>query len=72
MSIAVNRFNFIRGAVLYNNEVAKLAREHNDANVAILGARMFSKDENLEFLKTFLSSDFSNEERHKKRITKLS
>ena len=72
MSIAVNRFNFIRGAILYNNEVAKLAREHNDANVAILGARMFSKDENLEFLKTFLSSDFSNEERHKKRITKLS
>lgn len=72
MSIAVNRFNFIRGAVLYNKEVAKLAREHNDANVAILGARMFSKDENLEFLKTFLSSDFSNEERHKKRITKLS
>ena len=72
MSIAVNRFNFIRGAVLYNNEVAKLAREHNDANVAILGARMFSKNENLEFLKTFLSSDFSNEERHKKRITKLS
>ncbi|MCR5506552.1 MAG: ribose 5-phosphate isomerase B [bacterium] len=71
MSIAVNRFSFIRGSLLYNNEVAKLAREHNNANVAIFGARMFSKEENLEFLKTFLSTSFSNEERHKKRITKL-
>ncbi len=71
MSIAINRYSFIRGALLYNKETAKLAREHNKANVAILGARMFSNDENLEFLKTFLSTDFSNEERHKKRIEKL-
>ncbi|MBR1544943.1 MAG: ribose 5-phosphate isomerase B [Alphaproteobacteria bacterium] len=72
MSIAVNRYSFIRGALLYNNEVAKLAREHNNANVAIFGARIFSKEENLEFLKTFLSSQFSEEERHKKRIEKIS
>ena len=72
MSISVNRYPFIRGAVLYSKDVAKLAREHNNANVAILGARTFSKEENLEFLKTFLSSNFSNEERHKRRIEKLS
>ncbi len=72
MSIAVNRYPFVRGAILYSNNVAKLAREHNNANIAILGARTFSKEENLEFLKTFLSSNFSNEERHKRRIEKLS
>ena len=71
MSIAINRYSFVRGALLYNKETAKLAREHNDANVAVFGARMFSNDENLEFLKVFLSTDFSNEERHKKRIEKL-
>ena len=71
MSITINRFSFIRGAVLYNKEVAKLAKEHNNANVAVFGARMFSKEENLEFLKTFLTSPFSNEERHKKRIEKI-
>ena len=72
MSISVNRFPFIRGALLYKKEVAQLAREHNNANVAIFGARMFSNEENLEFLKIFLSSKFSNEERHKRRIKKLS
>ena len=72
MSISANRYPFIRGTVLYSNDVAKLAREHNNANVAILGARTFSKEENLEFLKIFLSSNFSNEERHKRRIEKLS
>ena len=72
MSIAVNRFPFIRGAVLYSTEVAKLAREHNDANVAIFGARTFSEKENLNFLKVFLSSKFSKEERHIRRIAKLS
>ena len=71
MSIAINRFSFIRGALLYNKETAKLSREHNNANVAVFGARMFSNDENLDFLKVFLSTDFSNEERHKKRIEKL-
>ena len=71
MSITINRFSFIRGAVLYNKEVAKLAKEHNNANVAVFGARMFSKEENLGFLKTFLTSPFSNEERHKKRIEKI-
>ena len=72
MSIAVNRYSFIRGTILYNDDVAKLAREHNDANVAIFGARMFTNERNLHFLKIFLSSNFSGEERHKQRISKIS
>lgn len=72
MSIAVNRYDFIRGALLYNKDVAKLSKEHNNANVAILGARTFSKETNLEFLKIFLETKFSNEKRHIERIKKLS
>lgn len=71
MSIAVNRYSFIRGALVYSPESAKLARQHNDANVIILAARMFENKENLDFLNAFLTADFSKEERHKKRINKL-
>ena len=71
MSIAINRYSFIRGALLYNMDVAKLAREHNDANVAVFGARMFEDSVNLSFLQTFLATKFSEDERHKRRIGKL-
>jgi len=71
MSIAVNRYSFIRGALLYNTDVAKLARKHNDANVAIFGARTFDANTNLGFLKIFLESKFSGDDRHKRRIKKL-
>lgn len=72
MSIAINRYRNIRGALLYSPESARLAREHNDANVAVLGARTFSNKENLDFLTAFLTAKFSNEERHKRRIDKIS
>lgn len=71
MSIAVNRYSFIRGALVYSETTAKLAKEHNDANVLILSARMFEMEENLNFLKIFLKTSFNNEPRHIKRINKL-
>jgi ribose 5-phosphate isomerase B len=46
--------------LLYSPESAKLTREHNNANVAVLGARSFSNKENLDFLKVFLTTPFSN------------
>ena len=72
MSMAVNRYRNIRGALLYSPEEARLAREHNNANVAVLGARTFSNKENLDFLTAFLTAKFSNEERHQQRIDKIS
>ncbi|MBD5405532.1 RpiB/LacA/LacB family sugar-phosphate isomerase [bacterium] len=72
MSMAINRYRNIRGALLYSPEEARLAREHNNANVAVLGARTFSNKENLDFLTAFLTAKFSNEERHKRRIDKIS
>lgn len=71
MSIAVNRYPFIRGALVYSETTAKLAKEHNDANVLILSARIFEMEENLNFLKIFLKTSFNNEPRHIKRINKL-
>ena len=82
VSIQANRHKGIRAAIVTNLESAKLAREHNDANVLCLSANQIenSKDplesekayEDLSaIVETFLNTDFSNEERHKRRIKKL-
>ncbi len=71
ISIAANRHKGIRAAILYNNEVASLAKEHNNANVAVFGARTQNKDDIVKYLHTFLSTPFSNGERHCRRINQL-
>ena len=71
ISIAANRHKGIRAALLYNNEVASLAKEHNDANVAVFGARTQSRDDVVKYLTTFLNTSFSNGERHCRRIEEL-
>ena len=71
ISIAANRHKGIRAALLYNNEVAALAKEHNNANIAVFGARTQSKEDVLTYLDTFLKTPFSNGERHCRRIAEL-
>ncbi|MHA1550069.1 MAG: ribose 5-phosphate isomerase B [Alphaproteobacteria bacterium] len=71
MSMAANRCEFIRGTLVRNPVEAKLAREHNDANVLCLGARLTSTPEAIEILKTFLKTKFSGESRHVRRLGKL-
>ena len=71
ISIAANRHKGIRAALLYNNEVASLAKEHNNANVAVFGARTQTRDEVVKYLTTFLNTPFSNGERHCRRIEEL-
>ncbi|AWW50821.1 bifunctional 2-polyprenyl-6-hydroxyphenol methylase/3-demethylubiquinol 3-O-methyltransferase UbiG [Wolbachia endosymbiont of Folsomia candida] len=71
MSIAANRFESIRAALCYNIEIAKLSREHNDANVLCLGARFTDNKLSKEIVKQFLETEFSKEIRHKERINKL-
>ena len=71
ISIAANRHKGIRAALLYSNEVAALAKEHNNANVAVFGARTQNRDDVVEFLTTFLNTEFSNGERHCRRIEQL-
>lgn len=70
MSIAANRHKSIRAALCLNSEMAKLSREHNDANVLVLGARITSSEDAINILDAFLKNEFEGG-RHQKRIDKI-
>lgn len=69
--IAANKVDGIRAALIWNAETAALARDHNDANVCAVGARQHAREEVLELVKIFIERDFSNDERHVRRISKI-
>jgi ribose 5-phosphate isomerase B len=69
--IAANKVLGIRSALAYNLDTARLARQHNDANAMSIGARMHSQEEALEMARTFLSTSFSGDPRHARRIALL-
>jgi len=71
MSIAANRFENVRAALVHNSQTALKCREHNDSNMLCLGAWTTSEEENFEILNLWLSTDFG-EGRHVKRVEKLS
>jgi ribose 5-phosphate isomerase B len=71
MSIVANKHNGIRAAVCESSASAKLSREHNDANILCLGARITSWETATEIVKTFLTTPFSGGERHMNRIQKI-
>lgn len=71
-AIAANKVKGIRAAVCTNVEMARKAREDNDANILALGADYISEDEAGEIVKTFLETPFSSGERHKRRLQKVS
>jgi len=72
MSYTANRYPHVRAAVAWTPEVAALAREHNDANVVSVGGRMHPVEDMTRFVEVFLSTDFSGDERHVRRIGQLS
>ena len=69
--IAANKVKGTRAALAYNLDTAKLGRQHNDANVISIGARMHSEEEALELVRMFLATPFSGDERHARRIRLL-
>ncbi len=69
--IAANKVKGIRAALAYNADIARLAREHNDANIVSLGGRMQSLEEAWEIVDTFVNTPFSGEERHARRIEQM-
>jgi len=69
--IAANKVKGVRAALAWNLSTAKLAREHNDANVVAVGGRQHSVDEATEIIEAFLTEPFSNDERHIRRIGKI-
>src|SRR5689334_23721655 len=70
MSYTANRHPGVRAAVAWTPEIARLAREHNDANVLILPARFVSEDDGVNILKTWLATPFAGG-RHGRRVAKI-
>ena len=68
MSIAANRFNGIRAALCLTPEMARLSRQHNDANILVLGARLISPETADELCDIFLNTPFEAG-RHLERLT---
>ena len=66
--IAANKVAGVRAALVWNADVAVLAREHNDANVISVGGRMHTLDEMTHFVDVFIRTPFSGDERHARRI----
>lgn len=70
--IAANKVKGIRAALAWNIETAKLAREHNNANVVSIGGRMHSIEVCKMIIDAFLETPFSNDDRHVRRIAQIS
>ena len=70
--ISANKVVGCRAALVWSTETAALAREHNDAQVMGIGARMHSPAEAAEIVETFLATPFSGGERHCRRIAQIS
>ena len=71
MTIAANKIKGIRAAMVYDENTAKMSREHNDANVLSLSTRFLSEDQIKFAIELFLTTKFSEDERHVRRIAKF-
>ena len=69
--MAANKVKGVRCALAWSEETAALAREHNDANVVSVGGRMHSLEDMTRFVEVFLATAFPGDERHTRRIGKL-
>ena len=70
MAISANKVRGVRAAVAWNEEIARLARKHNDANVLALAGRFVSPDEQVKIVKAWFSADFEGG-RHERRVEKI-
>lgn len=69
-AITANHHKGIRAALCWNNELVALARQHNNANILSIPARFVTQADSIEFVKTFLETDFEGG-RHQQRIDKI-
>lgn len=68
ISIAANKIKGIRAALCHDCVSAQLTREHNDANILCMGAKIIGESLALKIVEIFLNTDFSEEERHLRRV----
>lgn len=71
ISIAANKYKGIRAALCSDNFTAGVTREHNDTNIICFGGRVIGPEVAKQMAETFLTTDFSNDERHMRRIRKI-
>lgn len=71
ISIAANKVKGVRCALCTSTELAKMTRLHNNANMLALGASAVSEELAMDIVDMFLDTEFSNEERHQRRIDKI-
>jgi ribose 5-phosphate isomerase B len=69
--MAANKVRGVRAALVWSEETAVLARQHNDANVISVGGRMHTLEEMTRFIDVFVNTAYSGEERHSRRIAML-
>lgn len=70
--IVANKIKGIRAILGVSEQNVKLSREHNDANVLSLGSEIVSEEQAKQFVELFINTPFPNEDRHKRRIEKIS
>lgn len=70
VAMTANKHPGIRAAICWNEQITKLARQHNDANVMCIPARFISSEEAIEYVKLFLETEFEGD-RHKRRVDKI-
>ncbi|MDR0489026.1 MAG: ribose-5-phosphate isomerase [Propionibacteriaceae bacterium] len=66
--IAANKVRGVRAALIHSHDTARLARKHNNANVASIGGRMHSKEQIIDLVLAFLTTEFSGASRHMRRL----
>jgi len=71
MSVAANKVPGIRAALAYGIDAARLARQHNDANIVVTAGREKTMDDPVAIVDTFLSTDFPGEERQIRRVKQV-
>ncbi len=71
MALRANKFSHIRAALVYSDEISRLSREHNNANVICLGSRFCTTEEALKWINTFKKTAFAGG-RHQTRVAKVS
>lgn len=69
--IAANKVAGVRAALAWSDEIARLAREHNNANVVSVGARMHDEKTAFGIVETFINTPYSDAERHNRRIAQI-
>ena len=72
MSMTANKFKGVRAALCYDEYTARMSREHNDANVLCMGGRVVDSEMAKKITKVWLETPFSKEERHHRRVGKIS